>query len=78
MKQHLNQIYGTQVEGDRHMGFDLQTFYEQIFGMAELVHTTTLRNGTVSQLFESGNVSFLVFIDVHEHRVARIDIHNKL
>lgn len=64
------------VKDEEHSKFDMQTFYEQIFEMFELVHTTTLPSGAVIQLFTAGNVEFLVSIDMHEHKVKRIDISN--
>jgi len=64
------------VKDEDHIKFDMQTFYEQIFEMSELVHTTTLLNGTVSQIFTAGNVKFHVLIDMFEHKVKRIDISN--
>lgn len=64
------------VKDEEHNKFDMQTFYEQIFEMYELLHTTTLPNGTVVQIFTAGNVQFHVRIDIHEHKVKRIDISN--
>lgn len=76
MKQHLNQIYGTQVKGAQRMGFSLQVFYEQISESCEVVSTSTLNDGVIYQIFKSIDGVFIyVWLDPFKHVIKKINIY---
>lgn len=75
MKQHLNQIYGKQVEGEQYMEFNLETFYAQISESCEVISTLTLKGGTIYQWFKSQDGTIIrVYIDPFNHVIDKIEI----